>query len=235
MAHLGLIGGIGPAATDHYYRTLVRKFALDGTVLDMTIVHADTPTLLKNVQEARPDDQVEIYLRLASRLASAGASCVAVTSIAGHFCVEAFIALSPLPVVNLISCVDKEVADRGYGRVGLIGTRAVMVSGFYGGLSSAQVVAPKGRLLDEVHAAYVDMATAGAAQVVHRSVFDQACKVLFDEEQVEAVLLAGTDLALVYAPATSPFNLIDCAEIHVDSLLDYVKDSRSAASSLPYV
>ena len=45
---IGLIGGIGPAATDFYYRTLIQKFASADAELDMTIVHADAPTLVKN-------------------------------------------------------------------------------------------------------------------------------------------------------------------------------------------
>ena len=43
---IGLSGGIGPAATDYYYRSLIAEFASRQEVLDLTIVHADTPTLL---------------------------------------------------------------------------------------------------------------------------------------------------------------------------------------------
>jgi aspartate/glutamate racemase len=45
--HIGLIGGIGPAATDFYYRRLISTFASRKAALELTIVHADTPTLLK--------------------------------------------------------------------------------------------------------------------------------------------------------------------------------------------
>ena len=58
---IGLIGGIGPAATDFYYRTLIQKFASTDAELDMTIVHADAPTLVKNLMSDNKDAQVEIY------------------------------------------------------------------------------------------------------------------------------------------------------------------------------
>ena len=48
---IGLIGGIGPAATDFYYRSLIEKFASEEKNLDMTIVHADAPTLIKNLMD----------------------------------------------------------------------------------------------------------------------------------------------------------------------------------------
>ena len=56
-----LIGGIGPAATDFYYRSLIEKFASEEKNLDMTIVHADAPTLIKNLMEDNKDAQVAIY------------------------------------------------------------------------------------------------------------------------------------------------------------------------------
>jgi len=39
--HIGLIGGIGPAATDFYYRGLVDRHAAAGIPLECTIAHAD--------------------------------------------------------------------------------------------------------------------------------------------------------------------------------------------------
>ncbi len=80
--HIGLVGGIGPAATDFYYRRLISAFARNKVALELTIAHADTPTLLKNLASNDAEDQVAIYMKLTHRLAAAGAECVAVTSIA---------------------------------------------------------------------------------------------------------------------------------------------------------
>jgi aspartate/glutamate racemase len=43
--HVGLIVGIGPAATDLYYRFLITTLAARGVDLELTMAHADTPTL----------------------------------------------------------------------------------------------------------------------------------------------------------------------------------------------
>ena len=83
--HIGLIGGIGPAATDFYYRRLISTFASKKAALELTIVHADTATLLGNLTRNDAASQVAIYMKLTNRLAAAGAGCVAVTSVAGHF------------------------------------------------------------------------------------------------------------------------------------------------------
>lgn len=110
---IGLIGGIGPAATDFYDRWLINGFARQKIPLELTIVHADTPTLLGNLVSNDAASQVAIYMKLTARLKAAGAGCVAVTSIAGHFCIEAFKAVSPLPVIDMIAEVNRAIAARG--------------------------------------------------------------------------------------------------------------------------
>src|SRR5499426_1778972 len=100
--HIGLIGGIGPAATEFYYRNLVRAHDAAGRAMELTIVHAEVRDLIRNMNDGAPDKQAEIFLRLTRRLQAAGAEAVAVTSIAGHFCVRKLEALSPLPVINAI-------------------------------------------------------------------------------------------------------------------------------------
>jgi aspartate racemase len=82
---IGLIGGIGPAATDFYHRRLIGAFANLGASLELTIVHADTPTLIANLARNEAPAQAQNFAQLAYRLASAGAGFVAVTSIAGIF------------------------------------------------------------------------------------------------------------------------------------------------------
>src|SRR5215469_12893507 len=134
--HIGLIGGIGPAATDFYYRRLIGAFAERKAELELTIAHADAPTLLANLGRDDKTAQAEIFTRLTTRLALAGAGCVAVTSIAGHFCRDPFKAASPIPVVDLIDEVGRVVAGRGLRRIGILGTRTVMETRFYESLPS---------------------------------------------------------------------------------------------------
>ena len=89
--HIGMIVGIGPAATDYYYRYLISAMAAEGLDLQLTMAHADTPTLLRHQAGGDQAAQVAIYLQLAERLKRCGIECIAVTSIAGHFCIEVFV------------------------------------------------------------------------------------------------------------------------------------------------
>lgn len=216
--HIGLIVGIGPAATDFYYRHLIAACSKAGRDLTLTMAHADTKTLLHNQAQGDVAAQVGIYAELTKRLQRCGIDQIAVTSIAGHFCINAFKAVSPVPVIDLLEVVRLEVRKRKFKRVGLLGTRVVMETGFYGVLDGVEVRAPAMGLVD-VHEAYVSMATAGAATPAHRDVFMKAGSALTRDQGCEAVMLAGTDLALVFKSGENPgFETLDCAALHADAI-----------------
>ncbi len=164
--HIGLIVGIGPAATDYYYRQLISAAARAGKDLELTMAHADTPTLLRQQAEGNVQAQVDIYGRQTQRMQRAGIAQVAITSIAGHFCIDAFKVVSPVPVIDLLDVIKLEVKRRGLRGVGLLGTRVVLQSRFYGVLDGVEVIAPADEL-EEVHEAYVAMASAGVATAAH--------------------------------------------------------------------
>jgi aspartate racemase len=227
--HVGLIVGIGPAATDFYYRYLIAALARAGQDLDLTMAHADTKTLLRNQSDGDVAAQVAIYRQLAERLQRCGVERIAVTSIAGHFCIEEFKSVSPMPVIDLLEVVRLEVKRRGLARIGLLGTRVVMESRFYGVLDDVEVIAPVDDLL-EVHEAYVAMASAGIATPEHRSTFLRAGNSLVRTHGCESVLLAGTDLALVFAKGfDAGFDTLDCAAAHAEAIA-HVAMTRSARS-----
>ena len=65
--HLGLIGGIGPAATDFYYKGLVERVQGGGNTLELTVVHASGPTLLANFLAGDQATQGRIFAALTER------------------------------------------------------------------------------------------------------------------------------------------------------------------------
>jgi aspartate racemase len=174
--------------------------------------------LLRNQAEHNVEAQVEIYRQLTERLTRSGVERIAITSIAGHFCIDAFKEISPVAVIDLLDVVKLEVKRRGFKRIGLLGTRAVMETRFYGVLDDVEVIAPVNDLL-EVHEAYVSMASAGIATPEHREVFMRAGNALTSMHGCESIMLAGTDLALVFKEGVEPgFGTLDCAEAHAAAI-----------------
>src|SRR4029077_19988282 len=148
--HVGLIGGIGPAATDFYYRGLVDRHYAARTILECTIVHADVRSMSRNLTEGKAQRQAEIFAGLIGRLKAAGAEVAAVTSMGGHFCINELLPISPLPLVHGIHAVDAAVTKSGLRKTGGLGTRTVMETRLYGGVSSADLIAPEGEMFGRV-------------------------------------------------------------------------------------
>jgi aspartate racemase len=218
--HIGLIGGIGPAATVFYYERIVQAFAAAEQPLHLTIAHTSALNLSRNVAAGRVDVQADEFNRVAGQLAAAGAEVVVITSMGGHFCAKEFAALSPLPMINGPDSVADYLKQQGIQRVGVLGTRVVMQTCLYGALSELDPVAPIGHDLAQVNDDYVAMAIAGAATPVQRERLLTAGERLVRDQGAEVVLLGGTDLNLVYDGIALDFSVIDSAAVHVDAIVN---------------
>jgi len=226
--HIGLIGGIGPAATVVYYQRLCAAVARAGGLLDLTIVQADIQELIRNNLADRRDEQARAYAPLIDRLRAAGADCAAITSLGGHFCFAETRALSSLPLVSAVAPLDDFFVRQGIGCVGLLGTRVVMRTRLYGQLARTRAVA----LDDETEVlgqAYQDMAVAGSCDAASRALFLDAGRRMVRDLGAEAVVLAGTDLNLAFDGQDPGYPVIDALDVHVALLADLALDRLSIA------
>lgn len=216
--HIGLIGGIGAAATVVYYQRLCAAVAQTGQPLELTIVQADIQTLIRNNLADRRQEQAEVYAPLLHRLKAAGADCAAITSLGGHFCYDETVALSPLPLVSAVAPLDDFFAAQGICRVGLLGTRVVMRTRLYGQLRQTAALALDDRI-EELGQLYQDVAVAGTCSDAARKRFLDAGRDMV-AQGAEAVVLAGTDLNLAFDGQDPGYPVIDALDVHVARLAD---------------
>jgi aspartate racemase len=217
--HIGLIGGIGVAATIVYYKHLSAAVSAAGGVLDLTIVHADVQELILNNLSDNRTAQAPVFARLIDRLKDAGCDCAAVTSLGGHFCIQETNALSSLPLVSAIAPLDAYFAEQGIKRIGLLGTRSVMKSGLFGQLQTTLPICLSDAL-DDLGQTYQDMAVNGFCTDAQRDVMVGAGRRLINENGADAVLLAGTDLNLAFDGRDVGYRVIDALDVHVQVLTD---------------
>jgi aspartate racemase len=215
--HIGLIGGIGVAATVVYYQRLTAAVEALGGPLELTISHGDIQTLIRNNLADKRDEQAQVYARSIKQLAAAGADCVAITSLGGHFCFAETQALSALPLISGVAPLDEYFQSKGIKTVGILGTRVVMATGLYGQLQQTNAVA----LDDEIEhlgQTYQEMAVAGVCSDAQRRIFLDAGERLIRDRGADAVVLAGTDLNLAFNGQQTDYPVIDALDVHVDVL-----------------
>lgn len=215
--HIGLIGGIGVAATVVYYRRLNAAVTERGKRLDLTIVHADVQDLVRTNLANDRDTQAQIYAALIDRLKAAGADCAAITSLGGHFCYDETVALSSLPLVSAVKPLDAYFVSQGFGTVGLLGTRVVMRTKLYGQLAQTCAVALEDEI-DVLGQTYQDMAVAGHCSPSDRALFLDAGRRMVRDLGADAIVLAGTDLNLAFDGQSPGYTVVDALDVHVDVL-----------------
>jgi aspartate racemase len=205
MRNLGLIGGLGPGSTIHYYRELVKAQAGE-----MLLIHADLERVLGDVQRGNRVGLAEYFARLIDRLARGGAEVAAISSITPHICIRELEKISALPLVNIIEESAREIRARGHRRVALFGTRFVVESRMYGMLDGIEVLVPE--QVDAIHQAYMRTVEGGTDGR------DTLTKIAH-ELPVDAVVLAGTDLSLIFDETNTDFPHVDCAKAHIQAIV----------------
>ena len=217
--HIGLIGGIGVAATVVYYQRLTAAAAARGVQkLELTIVHGEIHELIRNNLADRRAEQAQAFLALVTRLKDAGCDCAALSSLGAHFCFDELAALSPLPLVSAVTPLDAYFVEQGIGRVGLLGTRVVMRTRLYGQLARTAALA----LDDEIETlgqAYQDVAVAGTCSAAQRELFLDAGRRMV-AAGADAIVLAGTDLNLAFDGQEPGYRVVDALDVHVALLAD---------------
>lgn len=215
--HIGLIGGIGVAASLVYYQRLAAATYAKGARLHLTLSHGDIQTLIKNNLADLRKPQAEIFARQIAELKGAGAEVAALTSLGAHYCFDELEALSSLPLVSAVAPLDSFFAAQGLKRVGLLGTRVVMRTRLYGQLKKTQAIA-----LDEdietLGKNYQDVAVAGVCTPRQRQLFIDAGRQMVEEQGAEAIVLAGTDLNLAFDGQEPGYRVIDALDVHVELL-----------------
>lgn len=229
--HIGLIGGIGVAATVVYYQRLTAAAAARGAPkLELTIVHGEIHELIRNNLADRRAEQAQAFLPLVTRLKDAGCDCAALSSLGAHFCFDELAALSPLPIVSAVAPLDAYFVDQGIKRVGLLGTRVVMRTRLYGQLARTDALV----LDDEIEIlgqAYQDVAVAGTCSAAQRELFLDAGRRMV-AAGADAIVLAGTDLNLAFDGQDLGYRVIDALDVHVALLADLAA-GRKTLSGVP--
>jgi len=215
--HIGLIGGIGVAATVVYYQRLNAAVTARGGKLDLTIVHADVQELIRNNLADNRAEQSASYAGYIDRLRAAGAECAAISSLGGHFCFDETRAVSSLPLISGVTPLDDYFASQGLTKVGLLGTRVVMKTKLYGQLRQTEAVAIEDRI-DDLGQTYQDMAVAGVCTENDRQMFLEAGRHMIENLSAQAIVLAGTDLNLAFDGQNPGYKVVDALDVHVDVL-----------------
>jgi aspartate racemase len=87
------------------------------------------------------------------------------------------------------------------------------------------IVRPKPPEIDLIHHTYLNVVTLGQATEEHRAALRRLAHILIERDGVDAIVLAGTELALVFDAANTDFPAIDCTAVHINGIMRRVSPS----------
>lgn len=214
-----MVGGLGVGATVHYYKALAKAHEQLQKPLCLLMIHAEMPKVLGYVQAQQLEDLTDYLAVLIGQLKNGGADFAAVAAVTPHICFGDLIPKSSLPLVDLLKLAREFISGK---RIALFGTRFTIETDLFGALRGKNIIRPQPREVDQIHEAYVRTAERGEGAEEDRQALTSLAHTLIQREGLDAIVLAGTDLALLFNPSNTTFPYVDCAQLHIDAIMDVI-------------
>jgi aspartate racemase len=224
---LGVIGGIAPASTIEYYRTLIATYQArvpDGSSPPILINSIDLQRMLTLISIDALDD-VTVYLsEELAKLARAGAEIGIFASNTPHIVFDALQRRASIPLISIVDVTYQAVKAMGLTRVVLLGTGFTMRGPAYprvfarGGID---LIVPDAMDLDYVHDRYMGELAKGVFLPETRARILGVVERLRTQRHIDGVILGGTELPLLIRDASDfgiPF--LDTGKIHAEAAVD---------------
>ena len=220
MACVGIVGGLGVGATVDYYRRITAACKARGIVPDLVFVHADVDRVFGFVREGRLDALADYLAGFIERLGRAGAQAAVLPALTPHICVDELGTRIDLPLINLVDAIGAELRARKLKRVALFGTTFAMEGSLWGQLTGVEIVKPRPDEIAFVGRAYQRLLDTQTGHDEDTAGLRGVAAELQRRDGVEAIVLAGTDLALIFDETTAGFPSVDGARVHIDAIVD---------------
>jgi len=228
VATLGIVGGLGPESTIDYYRRILEGWKRDDPSSSPSIIidSLDVTRGLYLVEHDRPA-LIEYLSASINRLAAAGADFVAMAANTPHVVFDDLVARSPIPLVSIVEACAEEARRRGLLRLGLLGTRFTMEGKFYPEVFARRgmaIVAPSDAERVWIHDRYVGQLLKGEFRDETRDGVKSVIRRLRDEENIDGVILGGTELTLLLSDAiVEGIPALDTTALHVAAIVERLR------------
>lgn len=226
---LGIVGGTGPESTIDYYRSLVatwRRRVPDGSYPRVIINSIEAGRVFKSLGDGDFAGVGRVLGPALMALASAGCERALLASNASHLALDKIDPPSPIPLIHIVDTARGAAASAGHRRLGLLGTRFVMESDLYpvrlkpAGL---QVIIPSAEERELVHGIYFGELVQGIVRDESRQALTSVVDAMRLRDQIDAVILGGTELALILTePTCAGIPVLNTAQIQVDAAVDWL-------------
>lgn len=228
MKKVGIVGGMGPESTIPYYHDIVygvQKRLGEKTFPNLTIESIDVFKVLGLCNDKKYDELFAYILAAIKNLENAGADFVVLSANTPHVIFDRLKENCNIPLISIVDTACQETINKGFMRVGLLGTIFTMKENFFKkpfADNSIDIVIPTDKEMEylndkisfELELGIVNKETLKGVQAIISR--------MKSENNIEAIILGCTELPLLLNDSVSPVPCLDTMKIHVDSIISYI-------------
>jgi aspartate racemase len=225
MKNIGLIGGMSWHSTAEYYRVTNKLVAerLGGHASARITLQSLNFAEVRDCQQRGDwDASGQMLAAAARRCVAGGAELVALCTNLMHKNFAAIEAAVGVPAIHIADAVAGAAQERGYTRLGLLGTRWVMEETFYADRLAGhgiEVLVPEAAARVEIDRVIFEEITQGHFLDASREFYLATMSELAGKG-AQAAVLACTEIGLLVPPADAPLPAIDSMQAHARLLVD---------------
>lgn len=134
MGVLGIIGGMGPAATDLLYRRIIARTDAesDQEHLDMIILnHASVPDRTEAIKSGDTKKVTDALLKDVKFLENSGVSAIVIPCNTSHYFYDDLQKSTDVKIINMVRETVKEIKKAGKRKVCVLATDGTIMTGIY--------------------------------------------------------------------------------------------------------
>lgn len=233
MKHIGLIGGLSPESTVHYYQRICRRHNERAGGLnfpEMSIESLNLQDLIGLFGKNDWEGVATILLAALRRLKNAGADFAAILANTPHNAYELVRDSSPLEILTIMDATARGLRRDRRKKVALLGTKATMEFGFFQkqfSLSGIESLVPDIGQRQELDRIIWEELSHGVVPPESR----MAAKTMMENlarQGAEAVVLGCTELGLLIKSEDTPLPIYDTLELHADAILEFATGKEAS-------
>ena len=227
MRKLGLIGGLSCTSTARYYeiinKTVQRRLGGQHSA-QLLIESLDFAAVASCVSDDDWDCAATQLMEAARRLERAGAGALLICANSMHRVYDQVQGAVAIPILHIADEVGKAMQADGVEKAALIGTRRVMTEKFYRQRLVAHGVSllpPDMELAEQVDRIFYDELTLGKVNRESQR-FMKSSLTDIAKQDVQAAVLACTELEMIVDVRANVLPIYDCTSIHALAGVDFI-------------
>lgn len=216
MKTLGIIGGLGPAATALFMQMIIdmTDAKTDQEHIRMVIdCYPQIPDRTGYILDHSKESPAPLMIKIGNSLADMGADLIAIPCITSNYFYEEFSREISIPVINIIEELKKILTDAGVKNVGLMATSGTIASGLFQKAFNAgggRLILPEGELQADVMHLIYDNVKAGKPADMDR--FNKVARSLRDAG-AQVIILGCTELSVIKRSSILGRGYLDALEV----------------------